>query len=322
MILPWKKFNRHPPARQIAFGEMLAAVVLANMVPVFTKTLYDTGWTPIILYFCTLLIMSIMLGVHEMMALERGARWGMTKSDIGGTVISTLTGGVVGPLLFFHGLQFIKASEAIVLTSALPFFMVIFAIIFLGERLNWQTFFGGLFIAAGIVVLLWDKILATEISPGVPMLLCSAALGALTTIVHKKFIVHRHLDSIVLVRTLLSTTLVGLWLLMNEPESFKMLAGPQNMWLLLSLPIFGFLFPFFLYYRSLREVKTVEAGVISATGRVMGIILAASILGETLTATHSISITCIVFGILFVNVPLTRRRIIPSRIPEGGPLRK
>jgi len=292
--------SRRTTQRQMALAAMLIAVVLSHMMPIIAKVLYERGWDPPVLYFAVLIITSIVLGAHEFIVLERGERWGMTRQDILGTLVSTVTGGVIGPLLFFTGLRTVMVSDAIVLTSLMPFLVVTFAVIFLKEHFTTQTIFGGLFLACGIVILLWQKIISFTVSPGVPLILTASLLSALTLIVHKKYIVHRHLDSIILVRTVISMVLVGAWLLFTNPSSLQILVIPQNIWLFLALPICGFIVPFFLFFRSLRKghVKAMDAGFIAAMGRVIGIVLAASLLGEDLHATHAISIAFMIAGIL------------------------
>jgi len=301
---------------------MLAAVILANMTPVFSKVLYARGWTPLGLYFMTLVIMSIILMAHEIMAIERGARWGMTRKDIVGTLLSTLTGGVGSPILFFTGLQFISASETILFTSLLPFWIVLFGVIFFREKFTAQMGMGSILLISAILILIWPDVRSLEFNPGIPFLLCSPILSALTTVIHKKYIKHRHLDSIIMTRTVLSMLIIGIWIHLFDFESLEMLKAPQNIWLLLIVPVFGFIFPFFLYFRSLKHTKVTEAGIVAAAGRTFAVIAASTLLGEDLTPLHMLSITCVVFGVLFINVPLTKWKIVPSRLMEVGPLRK
>ena len=308
--------------RRLALGQMLLAVILSNMNPLFAKRLLGGGWEPHTLYFAVLIVMSAVLCIHEFIAIERGERWGMTRRDVFGTLLSTLTGGVIGPLLFFTGLTKIAASEALLLSSAAPFFVVIFAIFLLKERFTAQMFLGSLTIIAGIVLVLWQEIVAFQFQAGSLFILGSAILGAFTTIVHKKYIVHRHIDSIVLVRTLLATVIIGTWIWLTDPEAFGALSAPQNVWVLLAFPLLTSLLPFFLYFRSLRKVKAMDAGIVSAMGKVVGIMLASTILGEVLELRHVMSMICVIFGIFFINVPLTRWRIVPSRLLDIGPLRK
>ena len=310
--------------RQIELGAMLLAVVLSKMTPILSKALYSEGWDPPVLYFAVLLVTIIVLGAHEVAAIERGKRWGMTKRDLFGIVITTLTGGVLGPIFFFTGLRTVAASDSIVLTSLLPFFVVCSAVIFLKERFSRQTLIGGLFLFSSIVVILWPDISKMTLQIGAIFMVLSSIMNALTTIVHKKYVVHRHLDSIILVRTTLSAVFVGAWLLLTEPESLGILIVPQNLWLFLALPVCGFILPFFLYFGSLssKHIKAMDAGFVSAMGRVIGIALAVSLLGETLTPYHSVSMVLMVAGIVVINVPLTKWRIVPSRFSDVGPLRK
>lgn len=313
---------RDDTAHRVRLAQLLLAVVLANTKPIFSKLLYGEGWTPVQLYFVILLIMTIVLMSHEVISLERGERWGMKKSDVKGTLFSTVLGGVIGPLMFFEALNMVTATESMLLTSLLPLFVVIFSVYFLKEKFSNQMALGSLFLVAGMIVLLWDDVQAAQLSTGAFLLIFSSVLSALTTIIHKKYIKHRHLDSIVMVRSLLSMLLVGAYIYYRDPSGFGFLATPQNVWLVLSLPILAYLVPFFLYFRALRKTKAMDAGIIAAMGRVIGIVMASSILGEVLTQRHLISLGLVTFGVLFINVPLSKWRVVPSRLMEIGPLGK
>ena len=308
--------------KQMRIASLLAAVVLSNMKPIFSKILYLEGWSPVQLYFVSLLVMAIVLLTHEMVSLERGVRWGMTRRDFRGTIIDAIIGGVIGPVMFFTALSTVTASQTILLTSISPFLVVIFAVLMLGERMNAQMVWGGVFILAGLAAALWDDLSELTLSTGALLLLGSSVCGAFATIVHKKYVKHRHLDSIVFVKTLISLVLVGAWLQFTSEEGLSFLATPQNVWGVMAMPILSFLLPFFLFFKALKKTKATDAGMVAALGRVIALMLASVLLGEALETNHLISISLIVFGVLFINVPLTKWRVVPSRLMEIGPLRK
>ena len=88
------------------------------------------------------------------------------------------------------------------------------------------------------------------------------------------------------------------------------------------MPICSFIIPYFLYFRALTNLKASDAGVMEAMGRIFGISAAAALLGESLGVEHLTSAVLATFGILVINVPLTKWKIAPSRLPGIGPLRK
>jgi drug/metabolite transporter (DMT)-like permease len=225
-------------------------------------------------------------------------------------------------VLFFVGLKYITASESVVLTSMQPLFIVIFGVLLLGERFTLQMLVGGVLLCMGIGIYLWPDIQTFTLSFGVYLVLGSSIFGALTTIAHKKYIFHRHLDSVILVRVLLSLIVVGVWMLLWEPQSVQLLVHPVNVWLILAVPVLTFLLPFFLFYRSLRRVKAVDAGIIEVAGLVFALVAASVILKEQLTTMNLVAVSFVLFGVLFVNVPISKWRIVPSRLREAGPLRK
>ena len=301
---------------------MLGAVILSNITPVFAKLIYESGLSPSQLYFVVLLITGLLLAVYQVVEMEHGGKWGMTKEDWLGTVIAAITGGTIAPLLFFEGLSMVNASTSIILTSLLPFFVVIMAVLLLKESFTPRLLLGGALIVAGLGALLWKDIVAFNFRPGVGLIILSSLCSSFTIIGHKKFVKHRHIDSIVLVRTCISIVLVGGWMMYTKPEGFSFLVEPQNVWLMLALPICSFFIPFFLYFRALQNLTASDAGVMEALGRIFGIVAAAAILGEALGPQHVVSTILATFGVLIINVPLTKWRIAPSRLPVTGPLRK
>jgi drug/metabolite transporter, DME family len=309
-------------SRHINLVGLLGASILSNLVPVFSKGLYSEGWSPAGLYFATLLVVCAVLASHQLIALIEEQKLGLNRHDIVWTTVAAITGGVLDPLLFFSGLALTTASNAIIFNSLFPFFVVVLAVVFLRERFSWKTAWGGTMITIGVLVSLTKDIGSLQVQPGSLLIVGASFFGALTTIIHKKFIVNRHLDSIILLRNIVSTVIIGIWIAITEPAAFNMLSAPQNVWLFTGLPLAGFVLPYFLYYRSLQLITAVDAGFVSAMSRVIAITLAAWILGETLSGAQLISIACVVAGIIVINVPLTHRAILPSRLPHIGPLQR
>ncbi len=301
---------------------MLTAVVLSNLNPVFGKMILRSQWTPVQMYFVALLVMCVILLLHRIMEMGKGNEWGMTKHDIAGTLMAAIFGGTIAPLLFFEGLTMVSASTSIILSSLLPLFVVVLAVFMLGERFTSRLLAGGALLLASLVALQWENIVHLTVSPGVFLIIASSLCSAFTVIAHKKFVKNRHIDSVILIRTLISTVLVFVWMLLTDTGEFSFLTHPQNIWLVLALPVVSFLIPFFLYYKALVNLTASDAGVMEALGRVFGIIVASTLLKETLGQEHLAALTLATFGVIVINVPLTKWRIVPSRPSAMHPLHK
>ncbi|NLG07565.1 DMT family transporter [Candidatus Peribacteria bacterium] len=317
MFLRSSEHNRH-----IALTSLLLAVVFSNSQPVFSKLLYAQGWTPVSLYFLALLVVTVFLGIHEFLEWAEQGRWDMARSDIRGTLLTTVTGGVMSPILYFTGLELVQASDAVLIASFTPVFTVLFAVMMLGERFNKATIIGGSFLIAGLGVLIWTDVWNATFTIGSMYLLGASITSALTTILHKKYVTHRHIDSIVFVRTSLSLLIIGLWVAIAEPQSFGLFIAPQNVLLVFGFPLIGVLLPFFFFFGALRTLKAMDVGLVSGIGPIAGMLLAATFLKEQIAPVQVISLICIILGILNINVPLTKWRIVPSRLVGMGPLRK
>ena len=152
---------------------MLLSVILGNISPVFAKLILQSGWTPVQMYFVALLMMCVILLVHRLMLMGRGARWDMTREDIMGTGIAAIFGGTIGPLLFFQGLTMVSASDSIILSGLLPFFVVIMAVMMLGEHFTPRLLAGGALLVGSMVTLQWEEIATFTMSSGVPLIVAS-----------------------------------------------------------------------------------------------------------------------------------------------------
>lgn len=305
-----------------ALAGILLADVFSKAQPIFTKLLYRDGWTALSIYFLTLLFIVIILALHEFMQTDGRHRWVIGRGDIVGILLTTLTGGVLSPLFFMVGLLTVTAADAVLINGLIPLFIVIFSVLLLREHFSTQMVAGGVFLVAGTVVLLWQDILQAQISVGVVMILLAAITSALTTILHKKYVQHTHLDSIVLIRSLISLAVVAIIMGIAEPESFALLRNPPGVWTIFGMSGLSFIVPYFLYFRSLRNVKSVDAGVILTAGPAAGLLLAHAFLGEIIRNEQLVSFGLVAFGMFLINVPVTKLRIMPGRLMMIGPLRR
>jgi len=308
--------------KQRAYAMLLLCYGGVSLKPVIGKYLLEEGWTPLSLYVLLLLMAVIILGVHELASLHHKKSWQLSRQDWRGIAISTVTGGIICPLLTFSALSMATATHTVLIGSISPLFVVLLAVFLLGERLKRHAVEGMLLLLLGLGILLYKDILTLTIDQATIFLLLSALIGPFSMISHKKYVEHRHLDSIVLIKSIISLVLVGGWMLWREPESVKIFVADQNIWLVLALSIVSFIFPYLLFYAALKNIKAFEAGIISLFSPVFTIILANTILGETLQPHELISLVVMLAGISLINVPLTKWRIVPSRLLMMGPFRR
>jgi len=229
---------------------------------------------------------------------------------------------VIAPLLIFTALKTTTVVHTVLIQSLSPIFVVLLAMIFLGERLKKNSILGILIMLMGLGILLREEIATFAVEQATVLLLAAAFIGPMSMIMHKKYIKHRHLDSIVLIRSTLSLLIVGTWMFVAEPESFRAFTEAQNIWLVLALAIIGFIVPYLLFYSALKKMKAFEAGIISLFSPIFTILLAGSFLGESINSNELLSLAVMMVGIILINVPLTKWRIVPSRLLLMGPLRK
>ncbi len=315
-------FFKSDAKKQRALVMLLICYGGVSLKPVISRYLLLEGWTPLSLYVLLLLMAVIILGVHELASIHHQKSWSLHSKDWFGLLISTITGGVIAPILAFTALQWTTATQTVLIKSISPIFVVLLAMMFLGERLKKNSIEGIIVLLIGLGILLYKELMSFSFDNATILLLLSAMIGPLSVISHKKYITHRHLDSIVLLKCTLSLVIVGTWMLWREPESLSLFYSDQNIWLVLLLSIAGFILPYLLFFSALKNIKAFEAGIVSLFSPIFTIVLANSILGESLQTHQLVSLIVMMVGILLINVPLTKWKIVPSRLQMMGPLRK
>ena len=311
-----------PRTSRVALATILLSSACSKTHPMFVKILYLDNWTPLSLYFINLLFIVIFLSIYEFIRGDFHKRYSIKRGDVLGIFLTTLTGGIISPLCFLFGLQMVLASEAILLTSISPLFIVIFSVLLLKEHFTKRMIFGGAFLLSSTVVLIWNDIFNASMSVGVPIILVGAIAGSLTTIFHKKFVSGNHLDFLVFIRSLTNLVIVSAILWFVEPEAFAMIKEPPSIWMILGLSVISFIVPYILYYRAIRNVQSLDAGIVLTAGPVIGLLMANAFLKEQIQPDQLVSVLLVGIGITLINVPLTKRRIMPWRLMTIGPLRR
>lgn len=103
----------------------------------------------------TALRTTVVLAFAWLVALSGGSASGLGALSRNTWVYLTLSGLATGLswLCYFRALQLGEASKVAPIDKLSVVFVLVFAALFLGERLTWKTGLGGALIAAGAVIL-------------------------------------------------------------------------------------------------------------------------------------------------------------------------
>ena len=216
----------------------------------------------------------------------------------------TLLGAVAAPALLLYGLQQTDASDASILTNGEVIFTIILSALFFGEKPK-----GAVGVAAVALVIVGLFIATTgldfsetvlELNAGNMMILGSMFLWAVDNNLSRRLTVRVHPAKIAMIKSLLGgLILFGIALALGKSSSLA--AIQPDLWLLIiGMSVSGFGGALLLFLQGMKRVGTVKTMSIFSLTPVFGIVVAALVLGESITLLQGIATAIIIAGILIV----------------------
>ncbi|NJN96096.1 MAG: EamA family transporter, partial [Anaerolineales bacterium] len=109
---------------------------------------------PLTLTIARTLVMMLMLGL-----------FGWAAGDLAWPSLPTwlwiISGAFFGPflsyMLFYKSLHYLDLSKGAVIRATQPLFVAVYGLALFGTVINFQQFFGGLVMTAGVVLMLWER---------------------------------------------------------------------------------------------------------------------------------------------------------------------
>jgi drug/metabolite transporter (DMT)-like permease len=159
------------PERTRGYLAIIVAAVLFGIWPTLSKLVLNTV-SPIAIAF----LIQVIPGA-ALLPFVRRVR--IHRSDWKLIVLSGVVGAVIGPLIYFYGLERTTASNAVFLSNSESFFTMLFAYAFLRERATRREYLalGGIAVGAFLVTtqLRFGDVLFLEFVLGNVMLVAAAA---------------------------------------------------------------------------------------------------------------------------------------------------
>jgi drug/metabolite transporter (DMT)-like permease len=231
--------------------------------------------------------------------------------DLGYIMLISMLGAVAAPLLLFYGLREIDASDGAILANAQILFTILLSSIFFGERPRGLTGYGaiaivsvGLFLAStepGVS----ESVLQYE--PGKLMILAAMLCWALDNNLSRRLIKKSSVEpSKIAMLKFLSGGIVLFGLLASTQSVIDIKDGLSHIdkteWLAITiLAVLGFATALVFLLEGLKRIGTIKAMAVLAFTPIVGVIIAMTIRGESISPFEIIATAMIATGIIIIS---------------------
>ncbi|AJM93058.1 DMT family transporter [Nitrosopumilus piranensis] len=222
----------------------------------------------------------------------------LSLQDKGLLIAIALSGAVIGPILFFAGLEKSTASDSSLLLNGEIIFSVFLAVLLFRERLSAIGYFAVILVIAGIIIVTTDMQFSDSIfdvqNKGNLLILGATLFWALDNNLSKILSTRLDVAKIVQIKSLIGgAILLLLVFLLQIPIEIELEHIPN----ILLLGIAGFGTSIFLFLHGLKRIGTVKTIMIFSTSSVFGLLFAALFLQEQISYFQIIAMVIILSGI-------------------------
>jgi drug/metabolite transporter (DMT)-like permease len=231
--------------------------------------------------------------------------------DLKSILIISVLGAVAAPLLLFYGLSEVDASDGAILANAQILFTILLSSVFFGEKPRGLKGYGAIVIVSVGLFLASTELGISEsvlqYEPGKLMILGAMSCWALDNNLSRRLIKKSSIEpSKIAILKFLIGGLVLFGLLMATQPIAHIVDGLLNIdksqWLTISiLAVFGFAVALFFLLEGLKRIGTIKAMVALAFTPIVGIIIAMTTRGESISPFEAIATVMITIGLLMVS---------------------
>ena len=220
------------------------------------------------------------------------------KKDAGLLIIVAFSGAVIGPILFFVGLEESLASDSALLLNGEIVFSVILAILLFREKLSSLGYLAVALVVAGVVIVTTNLDMSlsalTFTNKGNLFILAATLFWALDNNVSKILSTRLDVARIVQLKSVIGGSVLLLIVFAFEVPIGVTLEHIPN---ILLLGAAGFGASIFLFLHGLKRIGTVKTIMIFSTSSVFGLLFAALFLQEQISHLQVIAMGIILLGI-------------------------
>jgi len=239
--------------------------------------------------------------------LFRRDRLRVERRDVPYLALLGLLFYAIFPITFNAGLRYIEASRAALILATMPLWTVVLARSLAHERLTARQVIGVLISVAGVAVVMADRGVghSTRSTAGDLLLMTTALCGAIYNVAAKRVLV-RYNGVTVTFYAMLFGSLFLLPALIFERGFDLAAASGETILLLIFLGLFGGALAFAMWTSALRRLSPTEVAVYINLNPLAATLLAATMLGERLSAWFVVGFVGVATGVLIVNWTISR----------------
>jgi drug/metabolite transporter (DMT)-like permease len=260
-----------------------------------------------------MILMLFYMGAKNIVARLRE----LETHELTALTISSILSGVLGPVFFLMGLNETSGVNTSMLINLNPLFMSIFAILLLREEFTKNLVFGIILTLFGIVILTTNGLAnSIQLNSGDIYIAISAIGYSLGNVLFKKYVHSRHLDILVIYRTIVSSIILGgiMWFFFR-PELLNFTQHVSEYYKLIILyAIVGIIITYILQYWSLENTSLVNNALIGLSSPIIGIVYSNIFLGEEITGIHIITVIMIISGMMLTKIDLIEKALLEMKI--------
>jgi drug/metabolite transporter (DMT)-like permease len=231
--------------------------------------------------------------------------------DLKSILIVSVLGAVAAPLLLFYGLSEVDASDGAILANAQILFTILLSSVFFGEKPRGLKGYGAIVIVSVGLFLASTEFGVSEsvlqYEPGKLMILGAMSCWALDNNLSRRLIKKSSIEpsKIAMLKFLIGGTVLFGLLMATQPVAHVvdgLLNIDKSQWLAISiLAVFGFAVALFFLLEGLKRIGTIKAMVALAFTPIVGIIIAMTTRGESISPFEAIATVMIAIGLLMVS---------------------
>jgi drug/metabolite transporter (DMT)-like permease len=221
-------------------------------------------------------------------------------------------GAVAAPLLLFYGLEDVAASDGAILANAQILFTILLSSVFFGERPK------GLWGCSAIAIVIAGLFLAStelklsssilEYEPGKMLILGAMLCWALDNNFSRRLIKKSNVEpsKIAMLKFLIGGIVLSVLLILSSPSVTALTNALHSIetseWLVISiLAVFGFAGALLFLLEGLKRIGTIKTMIALSFTPIIGIIIAMTTRGESISPIEAIATAMIAIGIFIIS---------------------
>jgi len=228
-----------------------------------------------------------------------------TRRDYYYLAIVTAFGAVAAPVLLLYGLQQTDASDAAILTNGEIVFTIILSAIFFGEKPHGRVgMLAVILVVVGLFLATTDLKLSETIlqfNAGNLMILASMFMWAIDNNISRRLTSSVSPAKIAMLKSL-AGGLVLLAVALALGRGNAIVGIEPSLWLIIiGMSISGFGGALLLFLQGIKRIGIVKTMSVFSLTPIFGIVIAALVLGESISIFQGIATALIIVGILLVS---------------------